>query len=134
MKKDRDGALTHIMMNAVMVAKQHDEHIVAIYEGYAKRHPPLIARSHVANIMATHVNPWRVCDVIRTSLHAEPSPQSLLLCHLVGLGCSMNFRRHGRGREGHPAAPRPAGAAGCPGAGGCASSPIMYFGGGGLCP
>ena len=55
MKKDRDGALTHIMMNAAMVAKQHDEHIAAIYERYAKRHPPLIARSHVANIMATYI-------------------------------------------------------------------------------
>ena len=55
MKKDRNGILTHIMMNAAMVAKQHDEHIAAIYERHAKRHPPLIARSHVANIMATYI-------------------------------------------------------------------------------
>ena len=43
------------MMNAAMVAKQHDEHIAAIYERYAKRHLSLIARSHVANIMATYI-------------------------------------------------------------------------------
>lgn len=55
MKKDRNGILTHIMMNAAMVAKQHDEHIAAIYERHAKRHLPLIARSHVANTMATYI-------------------------------------------------------------------------------
>ena len=55
MKKDRNGILTHIMMNAAMVAKEHDEHIAAIYERHVKRHPPLIARSHVANIMATYI-------------------------------------------------------------------------------
>ena len=55
MKRDRDGALTHVMMNAAMVAKQHDGHIAAIYERHAKRHPPLVARSHVANVMATYI-------------------------------------------------------------------------------
>ena len=53
MKKDRDGALTHIMMNSAMVAKEHDDHMSAIYEGYAKRHPPLVARSHLAHKNAT---------------------------------------------------------------------------------
>ena len=33
----------------------------------------------------THVNPWRVCDVIRTPLHAEPSPHRPLLYNSVGL-------------------------------------------------
>ncbi len=55
MKKDRNGILTHIMMNAAMVAKEHDEHIAAIYERHVKRHLPLIARSHVANTMATYI-------------------------------------------------------------------------------
>ena len=55
MKKDRDGALTHVMMNAALVAKEHDDHVAAIYERHVKRHPPLIARSHVANTMATYI-------------------------------------------------------------------------------
>ena len=52
MKKDRDGALTHILMNAAMTAKMHDDHMAKIYEGYAKRHPVLVARSHVAHKIA----------------------------------------------------------------------------------
>ena len=52
MKKDRDGALTHILMNAAMVAKQHDGHVAEIYERHAKRHPMLVARSHVAHKIA----------------------------------------------------------------------------------
>ena len=39
---------------------------------------------HICDIH-THVNPQRICDVIRTSLHAEPSPYRLLLYHAVGL-------------------------------------------------
>ena len=55
MKKDRDGALTHIMMNAAMVAKEHDDHMAAIYERHAKRHSPLVARSHLAHKNATYI-------------------------------------------------------------------------------
>ena len=52
MKKDRDGALTHILMNAAMVTKQHDGHVAEIYERHAKRHTMLVARSHVAHKIA----------------------------------------------------------------------------------
>ena len=55
MKKDRDGALTHVMMNSAMVAKEHDDHMAAIYEEYAKRHSPLVARSHLANKNAKYI-------------------------------------------------------------------------------
>ena len=53
MKKNVGGRLTWIMMNAAMVAHQHDPRLSAFYESYLKRHPPLVARSHLANKMAT---------------------------------------------------------------------------------
>ena len=53
MKKDVDGTLTWIMMNAAMVARQHDPRLSALYDIYSKRHPPLVARSHLANKMTT---------------------------------------------------------------------------------
>ena len=55
MKKDVDGRLTWVMMNAAMVAHQHDPHLSAFYESHLKRHPPLVARSHLANKMATYI-------------------------------------------------------------------------------
>ena len=69
MKKDADGRLTWIMMNAAMVAHQHDPHLSALYESHLKRHPPLVARSHLANKMAaiiwhmlTNEKPYRFCN------------------------------------------------------------------------
>ena len=53
MKKDVDGNLTWVIMNAAMVAHQHDPHLSAFYESHRKRHPPIVARSHLANKMAT---------------------------------------------------------------------------------
>ena len=55
MKKNTDRTLTWVMMNAAMVAKQHDPYLAAFYEGHAKRHHPMIARSHLANKMATYI-------------------------------------------------------------------------------
>lgn len=52
MKKDADGTLTWIMMNAAMVAHRHDPLLSAYYQRALKRHPPLVARSHLANKMA----------------------------------------------------------------------------------
>lgn len=52
-------------------------------------------------VVFTYVNPWRVYDIIRTSLHAEPNLQSPFT--LFGqFSSSMNFRRHGGRREGRP--------------------------------
>lgn len=56
MKKESDRALTWVMMNAAMVAKQYDPHLNALYESYAKRHPAMVARSHLANKMATYIH------------------------------------------------------------------------------
>ena len=56
MKKDADGSLTYVMMNAALVAKQHDRHLAAVYERHIKRHPPTVARSHVANKMAVYIH------------------------------------------------------------------------------
>ena len=55
MKKNTDRMLTWVMMNAAMVAKQHDPYLAAFYESHAKRHHPMIARSHLANKMATYI-------------------------------------------------------------------------------
>ena len=55
MKKDADGRLTWVMMNAAMVAHQHDPYLSAFYESHLKRHPPLVARSHLARKMATAI-------------------------------------------------------------------------------
>ena len=53
MKKDVDGRLTWITMNAAMIAHQHNPYLSALYENYRKRHPPIVARSHLANKMGT---------------------------------------------------------------------------------
>ena len=55
MKRDTDRTLTWVMMNAAMVAKQHDPYLGEFHEGHAKRHHPIIARSHLANKMATYI-------------------------------------------------------------------------------
>ena len=52
MKKDSNRVLTWTMIRAAMVAGQHDPRMKALYEAYRKRHPPLVAYSHVANYMA----------------------------------------------------------------------------------
>ena len=52
MKKDANRILTWTMIRAAMVAVQHDPRMKSRYEGYRKRHPPLVAYSHVANYMA----------------------------------------------------------------------------------
>ena len=55
MKKNADRTLTWVMMNAAMVAKQCDPYLGAFYERHAKRQPAMIARSHLANKMATYI-------------------------------------------------------------------------------
>ena len=55
MKKDKDGKLTWIMMNGAMVAHSHDEHLGGLYDGYSQRPVLLMARSHLANKMATYI-------------------------------------------------------------------------------
>ena len=55
MKKDTDRTLNWVMMHAALVAKQHDPYLKAFYESHAKRHHPIIARSHLANKMATYI-------------------------------------------------------------------------------
>ena len=55
MKKDSDRSLTYVMMNAAMVAKEHDPYLKAYHERHARRHPPLVARSHTANKMAVAI-------------------------------------------------------------------------------
>ncbi len=69
MKKDADGRLTWIMMNAAMIAHQYDPYLSALYENYRKRHLPLVARSHLANKMGaiiwhmlTNREPYRFRD------------------------------------------------------------------------
>ena len=52
MKKDRDGRVTHIMMNAAMMAHRYDPFLSEVYEKQLKRHSALVARSHVANKLA----------------------------------------------------------------------------------
>ena len=70
MKKDVDSRLTWIVMNAAMVAHQHDPYLSAVYESYRKRHLPIVARSHLANKMATYIyhmltnrKPYRFCNM-----------------------------------------------------------------------
>lgn len=70
MKKDVDSRLTWIVMNAAMVAHQHDPYLSALYESYHKRHLPIVARSHLANKMATYIyhmltnrKPYRFCNM-----------------------------------------------------------------------
>ena len=73
MKKDVDGRLTWIMMNAAMVAHRYDPHLSELYEDHRKRHPPIVARSHLANKsydkmaiyiyhMLTNGKPYRFCN------------------------------------------------------------------------
>ena len=52
MKKDANRVLTWVMIRAAMVAVHHDPRMRVRYEGYRKRHPSLVAYSHVANYMA----------------------------------------------------------------------------------
>ena len=52
MKKDANRVLTWVMIRAAMVAVRYDPRMKSRYEGYRKRHPPLVAYSHVANYMA----------------------------------------------------------------------------------
>ena len=51
MKKDVDGVLTWVMMEAAMTAVRHDTRLEAIYTRKCKTHPPIVARSHVAKTM-----------------------------------------------------------------------------------
>ena len=53
MKKDADGSLTWVMMQAAMVACRCDDYLSAYYTVHARNHPPIVARSHVANKMST---------------------------------------------------------------------------------
>lgn len=55
MKKDRDGLLTWVMMQAAMTAARYDDHLKKLYEHYRKRHSKLVARSHVANKLAVYI-------------------------------------------------------------------------------
>ena len=52
MKKNVNRGLNWTMMHAAVVAVQHDPRMKERYEAYRKRHPPLVAYSHVANYMA----------------------------------------------------------------------------------
>ena len=52
MKKAADRNLTYVMMHAALVAVRHDPKWMLKYERLQKRHPPLVAISHVANSMA----------------------------------------------------------------------------------
>ena len=60
MKKDADGNLTWMMMQAAMVGAQHDFHQSCIYEKAKKSHPPKVARSHVANRVGKYI--WYMLD------------------------------------------------------------------------
>ena len=55
MKKDVDGNLTWMMMQAALVGVRHDPHQSEIYERSGKKHPPKVARSHVANKIAKYI-------------------------------------------------------------------------------
>ena len=52
MKKDVDGTLTWMIMEAAMTAVRHDARL-ALYIRKCRTHPPLVARSHVAKMMIT---------------------------------------------------------------------------------
>ena len=58
MKKDRDGMLTWAMMQAALTAAQHDPRLKLKYKTACARHPPMVARSHVANKMA--ISMWYI--------------------------------------------------------------------------
>ena len=55
MKKDSDRSLTYVMMNAAMVAKEHDPYLKAYYERTCQTAPAAVARSHTANKMAVAI-------------------------------------------------------------------------------
>ena len=58
MKKDCDRMLTWAMMQAAMTAAQYDPRLKLKYKTASARHPPMVARSHVANKMAISV--WHI--------------------------------------------------------------------------
>ena len=69
MKKDVDHTLKWIMMNSTMVGAQHDTWLNTLYGKHEKRHAKLVARSHVANKVATYIyhmltknEPYRYCE------------------------------------------------------------------------
>ena len=54
-EKDVDSTLKWTMMNAAMIAAQHDEHLQETHQNHLKRHTTKIARSHTANKIATYI-------------------------------------------------------------------------------
>ena len=80
MKKNADRTLTWVMMNAAMVAKQHDPYLAAFYEGHAKRQPPMIARSHLANKMATYI--WHMLSKNIPYRHVNTKSYEIKLARL----------------------------------------------------
>jgi len=55
MKKDVDRTLKWVMMNAAMIAAQHDASLKKLSQNYLKRHPKKVARSHTANKMGIYL-------------------------------------------------------------------------------
>ena len=51
----KGGKLRWIMMNCAMAAHSQDKHLGELYEKHSSRHPPPVARSHLANKMATYI-------------------------------------------------------------------------------
>ena len=43
------------MVNATMVAAQHDEHLQDLNQNYLKQHIAKVTRSHTANKIATYI-------------------------------------------------------------------------------
>lgn len=69
MKKDVDHTLKWIMMNSTMVGARHDDWLNDLYGKHEKRHAKMVARSHVANKVATYIyhmltknETYRYCD------------------------------------------------------------------------
>ncbi len=60
MKKSSDRALTWIMMHSALVAGHHNPVLSAYYEGVRKRHPPVVAQSHLAKKMAIYI--WHMLN------------------------------------------------------------------------
>ena len=60
MKKSSDRALTWIMMHSALVAGHHNPVLSAYYEGIRKRHPPVVAQSHLAKKMAIYI--WHMLN------------------------------------------------------------------------
>ena len=55
MKKASDRNLTAVMMHAALVAVRHDAMWKAKYEKLRKRHPPVVALSHIACSLASSI-------------------------------------------------------------------------------